>query len=121
MAGVPIPVTTRKRLSPRSPGMTTRVFHHEQCYFPGVTYKAEVNKQIQQMVHFIRQEAEEKANEVAVSTEENIVDLRLARYYLRFVLEIIAVVKYYVRVFYNVQMGIFWYTGTLLGLFALGH
>ncbi|KAG0614864.1 hypothetical protein M758_6G209800 [Ceratodon purpureus] len=32
--------------------------------------EAEVNKQIQQMVHFIRQEAEEKANEIAVSTEE---------------------------------------------------
>lgn len=32
--------------------------------------EAEVNKQIQQMVQFIRQEAEEKANEIAVSTEE---------------------------------------------------
>jgi V-type H+-transporting ATPase subunit E len=31
---------------------------------------AEVNMQIQQMVHFIRQEAEEKANEIAVSAAE---------------------------------------------------
>jgi len=32
--------------------------------------EAEVNRQIQQMVQFIRQEAEEKANEIAVATEE---------------------------------------------------
>lgn len=32
--------------------------------------KEEVSKQIQQMVHFIRQEAEEKTNEIAVSAEE---------------------------------------------------
>ena len=31
---------------------------------------ADVSKQIQQMVRFIRQEAEEKANEIAVSAEE---------------------------------------------------
>lgn len=31
---------------------------------------AEVSKQVQQMVRFIRQEAEEKANEIAVSAEE---------------------------------------------------
>lgn len=31
---------------------------------------ADVSKQVQQMVHFIRQEAEEKANEIAVSAEE---------------------------------------------------
>lgn len=31
---------------------------------------ADVGKQIQQMVRFIRQEAEEKANEIAVSAEE---------------------------------------------------
>lgn len=30
----------------------------------------EVKKQVQQMVHFIRQEAEEKANEISISTEE---------------------------------------------------
>lgn len=32
--------------------------------------EAEVHRQIQQMVHFIRQDAEEKANEIAVATEE---------------------------------------------------
>lgn len=32
--------------------------------------EAEVNKKIQQMVHFIRQEAEEKANEIAIVAEE---------------------------------------------------
>ncbi|MFS7976489.1 hypothetical protein Hanom_Chr10g00893011 [Helianthus anomalus] len=31
---------------------------------------ADVSKQIQQMVAFIRQEAEEKANEISVSAEE---------------------------------------------------
>jgi len=31
---------------------------------------ADVSRQIQQMVRFIRQEAEEKANEIAVSAEE---------------------------------------------------
>jgi hypothetical protein len=31
---------------------------------------ADVSKQIQQMVQFIKQEAEEKANEIAVATEE---------------------------------------------------
>jgi len=31
---------------------------------------ADVSKQIQQMVRFIRQEAEEKANEISVSAEE---------------------------------------------------
>jgi V-type H+-transporting ATPase subunit E len=31
---------------------------------------ADVSKQIQQMVRFIRQEAEEKANEILVSAEE---------------------------------------------------
>lgn len=30
----------------------------------------DVSKQIQQMVRFIRQEAEEKANEISVSAEE---------------------------------------------------
>jgi len=30
----------------------------------------EVKKQVQQMVHFIRQEAEEKANEISISAEE---------------------------------------------------
>jgi len=30
----------------------------------------EVGKQVQQMVQFIRQEAEEKANEISVSAEE---------------------------------------------------
>lgn len=34
---------------------------------------ADVSKQIQQMVRFIRQEAEEKANEIAVSAEEVII------------------------------------------------
>ncbi|GAV87726.1 LOW QUALITY PROTEIN: vATP-synt_E domain-containing protein, partial [Cephalotus follicularis] len=40
---------------------------------------ADVSKQIQQMVRFIRQEAEEKSNEISVSTEEefNIEKLRL--------------------------------------------
>uniref|UniRef100_A0A7I4F898 Uncharacterized protein n=1 Tax=Physcomitrium patens TaxID=3218 RepID=A0A7I4F898_PHYPA len=32
----------------------------------------EVSKQVQQMVQFIRQEAEEKANEISVSAEERI-------------------------------------------------
>jgi hypothetical protein len=32
--------------------------------------EADVSKQVQQMVQFIRQEAEEKANEIAVSAEE---------------------------------------------------
>lgn len=32
--------------------------------------EADVSKQIQQMVQFIKQEAEEKANEIAVATEE---------------------------------------------------
>ncbi|CAL5433260.1 unnamed protein product [Camellia sinensis] len=36
---------------------------------------ADVSKQIQQMVRFIRQEAEEKANEISVSAEEICVDL----------------------------------------------
>ena len=31
---------------------------------------AEVSKQIQQMVQFIKQEAEEKANEISVAAEE---------------------------------------------------
>lgn len=31
---------------------------------------ADVSRQIQQMVRFIRQEAEEKANEISVSSEE---------------------------------------------------
>jgi V-type H+-transporting ATPase subunit E len=31
---------------------------------------ADVSKQIQQMIRFIRQEAEEKANEISVSAEE---------------------------------------------------
>lgn len=31
---------------------------------------ADVSKQIQQMVRFIRQEAEEKANEISVAAEE---------------------------------------------------
>jgi len=31
---------------------------------------ADVSRQIQQMVRFIRQEAEEKANEISVSAEE---------------------------------------------------
>ncbi|XP_073396645.1 V-type proton ATPase subunit E-like isoform X2 [Physcomitrium patens] len=41
--------------------------------------EAEVNKKIQQMVHFIRQEAEEKANEIAIVAEEefNIYKLQL--------------------------------------------
>lgn len=30
----------------------------------------EVKKQVQQMVHFIRQEAEEKANEISIFAEE---------------------------------------------------
>jgi len=40
---------------------------------------SEVSKQVQQMVHFIRQEAEEKANEISVSAEEefNIEKLQL--------------------------------------------
>ncbi|KAL3686816.1 hypothetical protein R1sor_013125 [Riccia sorocarpa] len=40
---------------------------------------SDVSKQVQQMVHFIRQEAEEKANEIAVSAEEefNIEKLQL--------------------------------------------
>ncbi|GKV04304.1 hypothetical protein SLEP1_g16476 [Rubroshorea leprosula] len=40
---------------------------------------ADVSKQIQQMVQFIRQEAEEKANEIALSAEEefNIEKLQL--------------------------------------------
>ncbi|BBN08084.1 V-type H+-transporting ATPase subunit E [Marchantia polymorpha subsp. ruderalis] len=40
---------------------------------------SEVSRQVQQMVHFIRQEAEEKANEIAVSAEEefNIEKLQL--------------------------------------------
>lgn len=40
---------------------------------------ADVSKQIQQMVHFIRQEAEEKANEISVAAEEefNIEKLQL--------------------------------------------
>ncbi|KAM0994601.1 hypothetical protein EV2_010419 [Malus domestica] len=40
---------------------------------------ADVSKQIQQMVRFIRQEAEEKANEISVSAEEefNIEKLQL--------------------------------------------
>ncbi|CAK9274110.1 unnamed protein product [Sphagnum jensenii] len=39
----------------------------------------EVKKQVQQMVHFIRQEAEEKANEISISAEEefNIQKLQL--------------------------------------------
>jgi len=36
---------------------------------------ADVSKQIQQMVRFIRQEAEEKANEISVSAEEVITGL----------------------------------------------
>ncbi|GLJ26182.1 hypothetical protein SUGI_0502220 [Cryptomeria japonica] len=41
----------------------------------------DVSKQIQQMVHFIRQEAEEKANEIAVSAEEefNVEKLQLVK------------------------------------------
>lgn len=31
---------------------------------------SEVSKQVQQMVHFIKQEAEEKANEISVAAEE---------------------------------------------------
>lgn len=31
---------------------------------------ADVSKQIQQMIRFIRQEAEEKANEISVAAEE---------------------------------------------------
>lgn len=47
--------------------------------FPQLTYEfikkktmndADVSRQIQQMVRFIRQEAEEKANEISVSAEE---------------------------------------------------
>ncbi|KAG6556836.1 hypothetical protein Mapa_001783 [Marchantia paleacea] len=40
---------------------------------------SDVSRQVQQMVHFIRQEAEEKANEIAVSAEEefNIEKLQL--------------------------------------------
>lgn len=42
---------------------------------------ADVSKQIQQMVRFIRQEAEEKANEIAVSAEEefNVEKLQLVK------------------------------------------
>lgn len=35
----------------------------------------EVNRQIQQMVHSIRQDAEEKANEIFVATEEVIIPI----------------------------------------------
>lgn len=40
---------------------------------------SEVSKQVQQMVHFIKQEAEEKANEISVAAEEefNIEKLQL--------------------------------------------
>lgn len=37
---------------------------------PAKMNDADVSKQIQQMVRFIRQEAEEKANEISVSAEE---------------------------------------------------
>ena len=42
---------------------------------------ADVSKQIQQMVRFIRQEAEEKANEISVSAEEVFLS-----FFLRFLL-----------------------------------
>ena len=45
---------------------------------------ADVSKQIQQMVRFIRQEAEEKANEISVSAEE--VCLRIFHYFLQFLI-----------------------------------
>ena len=35
----------------------------------------EVSRQIHQMVRFIRQEAEETANEISVSAEEVVIDL----------------------------------------------
>jgi V-type H+-transporting ATPase subunit E len=40
---------------------------------------SDVSKQVQQMVHFIKQEAEEKANEISVAAEEefNIEKLQL--------------------------------------------
>ncbi|KAL4592793.1 hypothetical protein LXL04_005798 [Taraxacum kok-saghyz] len=52
------------------------------CFLPNPVPKmndADVSKQIQQMVRFIRQEAEEKANEISVSAEEefNIEKLQL--------------------------------------------
>lgn len=55
---------------------------------------ADVSKQIEQMVRFIRQEAEEKANEISVSAEEvsllslslsiDFVDWSLQLFYLTF-------------------------------------
>lgn len=42
---------------------------------------ADVSKQIQQMVRFIRQEAEEKANEISVSAEEVLFFLFLLFYF----------------------------------------
>lgn len=42
---------------------------------------ADVSKQIEQMVRFIRQEAEEKANEISVSAEEvSLLSLSLDRF-----------------------------------------
>lgn len=51
---------------------------------------ADVSKQIQQMVRFIRQEAEEKANEISVSAEE-VLSLSLTNNFLNQVWCLIAI------------------------------
>lgn len=46
---------------------------------------ADVSRQIQQMVRFIRQEAEEKANEISVSAEE-VINILANKFVFRFFL-----------------------------------
>jgi V-type H+-transporting ATPase subunit E len=50
-----------------------------ESFVQGKMNDSDVSKQVQQMVHFIKQEAEEKANEISVAAEEefNIEKLQL--------------------------------------------
>ncbi|KAE8673384.1 V-type proton ATPase subunit E [Hibiscus syriacus] len=79
-AAKPISFTTS--LDPANPvGFMEKVFDFitKESDFPTKMNDSDVSKQIQQMVSFIRQEAEERANEIFVSTEEefNIEKLQL--------------------------------------------
>ena len=57
-------------LEPREVGAQHNGATPERRQEPGTMNEQEVNRQIHQMVQFIKQEAEEKANEIRVAAEE---------------------------------------------------
>ncbi|KAE8667134.1 V-type proton ATPase subunit E [Hibiscus syriacus] len=67
------PVSFTTSLDPANPiGLLEKVFDFiaKESDFPAKMNDSDVSKQIQQMVSFIRQEVEERANEIFVSAEE---------------------------------------------------